>query len=151
GADLSKAHGSRLQTEDGVMIRFMPWNIVISYTITKPRIGSNEMATARAYEERVRLALNYIGKSKAGQALFQSTMGKEPIWIVPYSGRQGYCNANTGPFYSDKLPSGRVWEYEGAKIGYSPERFSTDDCGWYPGQRAEEVLFHELVHASREV
>ena len=26
-----------------------------------------------------------------------------------------------------------------------------DDCGWYPGARPEEVLFHELVHASRQL
>jgi hypothetical protein len=135
--------------DEDYMIHYRPWNIIVSYTLTSERPKPGD-TSAKKYEERVRLVLNAIGRTHTGTALFKSLFASAPLWIFPYSGLHGYCNAITSPFYSKHIPSGAP-EYEGVKINYSPDVFALDDCGWYPGSRPEEVLFHEMVHASRSL
>jgi hypothetical protein len=133
------------------MIRIPQWNITIAYSFTETARSS----AARTYEERVRIAVNAIMRTATGSALlktFRTGLSKDAsIWIVPYTDNEDYCNSRTGPFYSTDIPTGKVWTWEGVKISYSPDRWAMDECGWYPGQRAEEVLFHEMVHASRDL
>lgn len=133
------------------MIRIPQWNITIAYSFTETARSN----AAKVYEERVRLAVNAIMRTLTGRALlqtFRNGLSKDQsIWITPYTDEKDYCNSRTGPFYSTDIPTGKVWTYEGVRIQYSPERWAVDDCGWYPGQRAEEVLFHEMVHASRNL
>ena len=133
------------------MIRIPQWNITIAYSFTE----TARSQAAKVYEERVRLAVNAIMRTDTGRALlqtFRSGLSKDQsIWIVPYTDENDYCNSRTGPFYSADPETGKKWTYEGARIQYSPDRWAVDDCGWYPGQRYDEVLFHEMVHASRNM
>jgi hypothetical protein len=133
------------------MIRIPQWNITIAYAFT-PAARSG---AAKPYEERVRIAVNAIMRTQTGRALLQTYragLSKDAsIWIVPYTDDRDYCNSRTGPFYSTDIATGKQWTYEGVRIQYSPDRWAMDDCGWYPGQRPEEVLFHEMVHASRSL
>jgi len=133
------------------MIRIPQWNITIAYAFS-PEARSD---AAKKYEERVRIAVNALMRTHTGRTLlqtFRAGLSKDAsIWIVPYTDDNDYCNSRTGPFYSTDIPTGRKWTYEGVRIQYSPDRWAMDDCGWYPGQRPEEVLFHEMVHASRSL
>jgi hypothetical protein len=133
------------------MIRIVQWNITIAYAFGP----SARSVAAKQYEERVRLAVNAIMHSSTGRALLQTFRTPQfpdtSLWIVPFNGPADVCNSRTGPFYSADPETGKKWTYEGARIQYSPERWAMDQCGWYPGQRAEEVLFHEMVHASRNM
>jgi Effector protein len=133
------------------MIRIPQWNITIAYALGPAARSS----AAKVYEERVRIAVNAVMRSQCGKALlgtFRAPLYKDTsLWIMPFTGPAEVCNSQTGPFYSADPETGKKWTYEGARIQYSPDRWAMDQCGWYPGQRAEEVLFHEMVHASRNM
>ena len=133
------------------MIRIDQWNITIAYAIGD---ASARSQAAKKYEERVRLAVNAIQRTDTGRALLgtfvAAAKNDQAVWIMPYTNMEAYCQAKTGAFYSTDLSSGKKG-YEGIRILYSPERFAVDDCGWYPGMTAEQVLFHEMVHASRDL
>jgi hypothetical protein len=68
-----------------------------------------------------------------------------PVWIIPYDSLAqtsfGACNAITSQM-SSRLS-------DGVRILYSPETWAYSACGRLPGYRADETLFHEMVHASR--
>ena len=137
------------------MIRLAQWNITIAYALD----GSARSGAAKQYEERVRVAVNAIMRTQTGMTLLR-TFRLPPggpggsVWIVPYKGTgDEYCQSKTGPYYSHDTRPGKEKElvYEGVVIRYSPDRWAMDDCGWYPGNRPEEVLFHEMVHASRSL
>jgi Effector protein len=133
------------------MIRIPQWNITIAYAFSE----AARSGAAKTYEDRVRLAVNAVMRTQTGKALVQSFrtgLTKDAsIWIVPYTDMNDYCNSRTGPLYSTDVKTGKQWTYEGVRIQYSPDRWAMDDCGWYPGQRPEEVLCHEMVHASRNL
>ena len=108
---------------------------------------------AQDYKQKVKLIVNAFVHTQTGRCLLNSL--NDPgnpdasVWIMPYNGdAQGVCQSTTDPFYGRDLKTGKT-SYEGIKIRYSPERFQTNSCGWWPGLRPEETLFHELVHASR--
>lgn len=132
------------------MIRVDPWNVTILYAFG-PEARTQ---AAKKYEERVRLAVNAIQRTHTGRALLGTFMAAQKndqaLWIMPYENDEDYCNARTGGFLSKNLDNGQAG-YEGARIQYSPTHFEVDDCGWYPGMTAEQVLFHEMVHASRDM
>jgi hypothetical protein len=104
---------------------------------------------AAAYEKRVSGHLAFINGNTLGRCVLNTlrAKGTYPIWIIPYDSEmietQGEGNANV------------TWapeEYVGTKavrLAYSPEHFSYDHWGQMPGSRADEVLFHELVHVYR--
>jgi hypothetical protein len=101
------------------------------------------------YEKRISALLSFIGANQVGRCLLNMlrTRGTFPIWIIPYDSAQvefgGAGNANV------------TWapeEYVGTKavrLAYSPEFFTYDSWGKMPGSRADEVLFHEMVHVYR--
>jgi hypothetical protein len=132
------------------MIRIAQWNINIVYTF-----GADERGpAARKYEERVRIVVNAIMRTRTGAALlgtFNANSDKEAaIWIMNNTDTSDWCNSATGNFLSTDLSTGKV-HWEGSRIWYSPDRYAVDGCGWYPGLRPEDVLFHEMVHASRDL
>jgi len=132
------------------MIRIAQWNINILYTF-----GADERGpAARKYEERVRIVVNAIMRTRTGAALlgtFNANSNKEAaIWIMNNPDTSFWCNSATGNFLSTDLSTGNQ-HWEGSRIWYSPDRYEVDDCGWYPGMRPEDVLFHEMVHASRDL
>jgi hypothetical protein len=93
-------------------------------------------------------------RTRTGAALlgtFNANSNKEAaIWIMNNPDTSNWCNSATGNFLSTDLSTGKV-HWEGSRIWYSPDRYSVDGCGWYPGMRPEDVLFHEMVHASRDL
>lgn len=102
------------------------------------------------YEGRVRALLSYIRSNTLGRCLLDilRTGGSLPIWIIPYDSEdvemQGDGNAKVGmaPYvYINK---------HAVRLAYSFEMFTyTTKWGKDPGSRADEVLFHEMVHAYR--
>ena len=132
------------------MIRIAQWNITIAYAFD----STARSDAARKYEERVRIAVNAIMRTHTGRVLLGTFRHPYPskdasLWITPYKGTgDQYCNSRTGALMSTDVTTGQQ-NYEGVRIQYSPERWAVDDCGWYPGMNPEQVLFHEMVHASR--
>lgn len=102
---------------------------------------------ARAYESRVFALLSSIARTEAGQCLYETIKEGLPIWIAPYDTSQakvfGSCNAITGHAVLDHSRTPMV------RVAYSYETWAYSQCGFYPGLRADEVLFHEMVHAYR--
>jgi hypothetical protein len=96
----------------------------------------------RQYERSILFALDTIRSSKIGTCLFESLNPDYPVRIVPYRGGQDVCNALTGD-----APTGD--ETDGVQVQFSTETWDYSDCGKFAGHRAHEVLFHEMVHASR--
>jgi Effector protein len=104
---------------------------------------------AENYEKRVSALLSFIRANHVGRCLLQLLRAKGTlrIWIIPYDSdmveMMGEGNANV------------TWapeKYAGAKavrMAYSPEFFTYASWGRRPGSRADEVLFHEMVHAYR--
>lgn len=125
------------------MVKFQPYNIIIHGTTKRRRAGfpfeDDNGPSAKSYEERIRVTLNAIGNRSVGRVLFRSLCAAVPVYVVPYTGDT--CNARTGQLTSD-------WK-QGIWIQYSPENWTYDNCGRYPGYRPVETLFHEMVHASR--
>jgi hypothetical protein len=130
------------------MIRLAQWNISIEYSTSELRD-----AKTRAYEDRVHVIVNAIAHTNIGKCLLKTLHDtRNPdagVWIMPRASTEDYCNARTGNYYG--YTNGKPTSYKGSRIQYSPERYDLDDCGWYPGMRPEEVLFHEMVHASRDL
>lgn len=101
------------------------------------------------YEGRVRALLSYIKANTLGHCLLEMLRigGTLPIWIIPFDSDQiefqGDGNANV------------TWaphEYVGTRavrVAYSFDMFTYAAWGKEPGSRADEVLFHEMVHAYR--
>jgi len=125
------------------MTKYPPFNLVIhgnpKYRRDKFPFEPNTGPQAAAYEERVRVTLNAIGRQEIGTALFASLSSLVPVYIVPYTA--GGCNAVTGQLTSILSM--------GVRIQYSPDTWAYDACGRIPGYRPVETLFHEMVHASR--
>ncbi len=125
------------------MIKYLPYNIIIhgnpKYRRGEFPFEDNNGPAAKAYEERIRVTLNAIGNTRVGRCLYRSLCASVPVYIVPYTGDA--CNALTGQITSDLKT--------GVRIQYSPETWSFDRCGRFPGYRPVESLFHEMVHASR--
>ena len=101
------------------------------------------------YEGRVRALLSYIRANTLGRCLLDilRTGGTLPIWIIPYDSDQvefsgdGNANVTWAPY-----------AYVGTRavrVAYSFGMFTYAAWGKEPGSRADEVLFHEMVHAYR--
>jgi hypothetical protein len=102
------------------------------------------------YEGRVKALLSYIRANKLGHSLLEMlrTGGILPIWIIPYDSDQveyqGDGNANV-----TWAPGEYVGGTKAVRLAYSFEMFTYASFGKLPGARADEVLFHEMVHAYR--
>ena len=125
------------------MIRYAPYNVFIhgnpKYRRADFPFEPDDGPAAKAYEERIRVTLNAIGRTTLGRCVLRSLYEKIPVYIVPFT--QDHCDARTGQLTSD-------WR-QGVRIQYSPETWTYDQCGALPGYRPVETLFHEMVHASR--
>jgi len=98
---------------------------------------------AKGYEETVRLLLRDIRNSVVGTELFKSLPRDKPVWIIPYDSlvRKNYDPRNALTSFVDVNDLSK-----GMRIQYSPEQWSVV---YTPYSAADEVLLHELVHASR--
>lgn len=99
----------------------------------------DEPPKVRIYESTVRKTMDRILETEIGKCLFKSMYNKVAIWVRPWlDDGSGYCNAQTGA--ATNMSVG---------VQYSPETWDMNHCGGWTGNSPEEVLFHELVHASR--
>ncbi|MBX3502529.1 MAG: hypothetical protein KF889_24045 [Alphaproteobacteria bacterium] len=101
------------------------------------------------YEGRVKALLSYIRANTLGLCLLDMLRigGTLPIWIIPYDSDQiefqGDGNANV-----TWAPQAYVGT-RAVRVAYSFDMFTYSSWGREPGSRADEVLFHEMVHAYR--
>ncbi|MFN0060303.1 MAG: hypothetical protein ACKVX7_17735 [Planctomycetota bacterium] len=101
------------------------------------------------YEGRIRALLSYIRANRVGSCLLDilRSRGTLPIWIIPYDSDQvkmdGEGNAKV------KWAPEEYVRTKAVSLSYSFEFFTYDSWGKMPGSRADEVLFHEMVHAYR--
>ena len=101
------------------------------------------------YEGRVRALLSYIRANTLGHCLLTllRTGGSLPIWVIPYDSDQieflGDGNANV-----TWAPQAYVG-MRAVRVAYSFDMFIYASWGKELGSRADEVLFHEMVHAYR--
>jgi hypothetical protein len=111
------------------------------YEITEDKTPSRE---SQEYEDQVYKLLKLIGSTQAGRLLFGFLNRSVNHWIVPYD-------------YLDKALTGDDWAYTfpgapkeggGVRIYFSPADFKQNapKKNW---MTADDVLFHELVHAYR--
>ncbi|HEX2890780.1 hypothetical protein [Vineibacter terrae] len=103
-------------------------------------------APAQRYEEDIRALIEaHLLRTEIGKTLFGMLPKDLRIWIIPYDSMAqtsfGACNAITSQM-SSRLS-------DGVRILYSPETWAYSACGRLPGYRADETLFHEMVHACR--
>jgi len=108
------------------------------YEITEDKTPGPE---AVAYENRILALLATISSTKVGKLLFDSLNGDVKHWIVPLDSidkADCSCGAETFP--------GAPKEGGGVRIYCNPTDFSPT-AGW---MSADDILFHELVHAYRD-
>ena len=104
---------------------------------------------AAHYEGRIKALLSYIKARTLGRCLLDmlSARGTLPIWIIPYDSdqvtMQGAGNANVT--WAPEVYVGT----KAVRVAYSFDFFIYSAWGKLPGSRADEVLFHEMVHAYR--
>lgn len=104
---------------------------------------------AAAYEKRISGLLAYIVANKAGRCLLNTLRAKGTltVWIIPYDSDQveygGIDNANV-----NWAPEAYVGK-KAVRLAFSPDTWTYHFHGKMPGSRADEVLFHEMVHAYR--
>jgi len=102
----------------------------------KPKYASEILA----YENEIRQLLILISSTRIGQLLLNSLNQRSKIWIIPSLGPSHL--AMTHPALSS--------EYDGIRIFFNPDGFhNTFVSPTATADAREEVLFHELVHASR--
>jgi len=102
---------------------------------------------AKAFEARVLGLLNAISNTKVGRAVLTCMPKDVPVWIVPYDRLNQRVFAKLAAVTALKNVNR---EEEGVQIMYSPEMWCSTSCGGRAGYRADETLFHELVHAYRQ-
>jgi hypothetical protein len=108
------------------------------YEITEDRTPRPE---SRSYEEAVCQQLRLIGTTTIGRLLFESLNHHVKHWIVPLDlldSAQCACGAYTFP--------GKPNEGGGIRVYYNPTDFNPSAKRW---MGADDILFHELIHAYR--
>ena len=94
------------------------------------------------YEATILGMLRSYEATRTGHALLNGfRFYQREVLIYPYDGNSGHCNATAGP----------DWGMFRNKVSFTPrDWFSASAChSLGAGSRANEVLFHELVHALR--
>jgi hypothetical protein len=109
------------------------------YEITEDKTPDR---AAREYEDQVYKLLMLIGSTRVGRLLFDSLNQSVKHWIVPLDDLdkpECDCQAQTFP--------GAPKEGGGVRIYFNPKDFNSIVQRW---QSADDILFHELVHAYRQ-
>lgn len=109
------------------------------YEVTESR---NPGPEAAKYENTVLEHLKLIGTTAIGKLLFDSLNRNHQYWIVPLDladREMCHCGAYVFP--------GAPKEGGGTRIYYNPADWNPPSRKW---RAADDVLFHELVHAYRE-
>jgi hypothetical protein len=97
---------------------------------------------SRKYESQVHSLLTLIASTDVGRLLFGSLNRKVKYWIVPldYLDR---ADCDCGAYVDTADPK----EGGGVRIRFNPTDFNSPAKRWWS---ADDVLFHELIHAYRE-
>lgn len=101
---------------------------------------------ATNYEANVLGMIRSFEQWKAGKALLRAfAFYNQPVLVFPYDGKLGHCNARTQGERGGLQPN---------HVSITPQMFNgASSC--FPstaaGATPHEILFHELVHATRSV
>lgn len=128
-----------------VAVRDTAWNRM-SARANRWDFTPDNRPPAKAYDSHVFDLLTRIKHTESGHALLTCLPKKFPIWIIPYDSLNQRVFAKLAAV--TQLKNNNRPE-EGVKIQYSPGMWCAMSCGQPAMQRADEVLFHELVHACR--
>jgi hypothetical protein len=102
---------------------------------------TNPSYESREYEYQVHRLLRLIGSTRVGRLLFDSLNRSVKHWIVPLdSYGKGFCNCRAYTF------PGAPKEGGGVRVYFNPKDSHSIIEKWLS---ADDVLFHELVHAYR--
>jgi hypothetical protein len=93
----------------------------------------------RAFENGVLKQLEIIGQTTIGKLLFKLMKPTEKVWILPGNNMRGRAVAATTPIHYKKEYGG------GVRVYYDPDETNNPDHYY----AADDLLFHELVHAYR--
>jgi hypothetical protein len=114
-------------------------------------VVANSASDAEAYEARTQNVLREIESNPAGKILLEAFLGlRHSVTIRPVTKEVGQANA--GEASADDGPAARNGDGSDVVIWYDPLYASNDDTH-DPGHhtKADDVLFHECVHAIRQV
>jgi hypothetical protein len=109
------------------------------YEITEDKTPGPE---AREYEDQVYKLLMLIASTKIGRLLFDSLNRAVQHWIVPLDYLdKSQCNCRAYEFPGGPKEGG------GVRVYFNPKDFNSSAKLWFS---ADDILFHELVHAYRD-
>jgi hypothetical protein len=123
---------------DAHMVNWLTWTGKRLYEITEDKTPRPE---SLLYENAVYQQLNLISTTSIGRLLLEALNHHVNVWIVPLDlldRGQCECGAYTFP--------GKPNEGGGVRIYYNPSDFNPSAKRWLG---ADDILFHELVHAYR--
>lgn len=122
--------------------KMMTWLDYTGKRLYEIKEDKNPSYTARTYENQVYQLLRLIGSTRIGKLLLDSLNPAVKHWIVPLD-RTDKIECECGAYVFPGAPK----EGGGIRMYFNPTDFKGSAKRWLS---ADDVLFHELVHAYRQ-